>query len=92
MRFILSVGVISPSAIENSLAGSVAENYDLLLKRSALIHRELLLRIRHNLIVLPGTRLADVRRVFSHPVALEQLPVRLPEDLTVTNAADTTCE
>jgi len=59
-------------AIENSLAGSVAENYDLLLKRDAFIARELLLRIRHNLIALPGTKLADVRRVFSHPVALEQ--------------------
>jgi prephenate dehydratase len=59
-------------AIENSLAGSVAENYDLLLKRKAFINRELLLRIRHNLIALPGTRLADVRRVLSHPVALEQ--------------------
>lgn len=59
-------------AIENSLAGSVAENYDLLLKRNAFIHRELLLRIRHNLIAMPGTRLGNVRRVFSHPVALEQ--------------------
>jgi len=59
-------------AIENSLAGSVAENYDLLLKRHAFIHRELLLRIRHNLIALPGTKLNDIRRVFSHPVALEQ--------------------
>jgi prephenate dehydratase len=59
-------------AIENSLAGSVAENYDLLLKRKAFIHRELLLRIRHNLIALPRTKLAQVRRVFSHPVALEQ--------------------
>ena len=63
---------VAAIAIENSLAGSVAENYDLLLKRKAFIHRELLLRIRHNLIVLPGTKLADVRRVFSHPVALEQ--------------------
>src|SRR5215472_4083149 len=59
-------------AIENSLAGSVAENYDLLLKRDTFIHRELLLRIRHNLIAMPGTKLGDVRRVFSHPVALEQ--------------------
>lgn len=63
---------VAAIAIENSLAGSVAENYDLLLKRTAFVHRELLLRIRHNLIALPGTRLADVRRVFSHPVALEQ--------------------
>jgi prephenate dehydratase len=59
-------------AIENSLAGSVAENYDLLLKRRAFIHRELLLRIRHNLIGMRPTKLGDVRRVFSHPVALEQ--------------------
>jgi prephenate dehydratase len=63
---------VAAIAIENSLAGSVAENYDLLLKRDAFIHRELLLRIRHNLIAPPGTRIADVRRVFSHPVALEQ--------------------
>ena len=70
----LETGAVQAAAIaiENSLAGSVAENYDLLLKRNAFIHRELLLRIRHNLIALPGTKLADVRRVFSHPVALEQ--------------------
>ena len=59
-------------AIENSLAGSVAENCDLLLKRDAYIHRELLLRIRHNLIAAPMAKFGDVRRVFSHPVALEQ--------------------
>ena len=59
-------------AIENSLAGSVAENYDLLLTRNAVIHRELLLRIRHNLIARPGTKLNDVEKVYSHPVALEQ--------------------
>lgn len=58
--------------IENSLAGSVAEHYDLLLTRDVQIRRESLLRIRHNLIVAPGVRLGDVRRVFSHPVALEQ--------------------
>lgn len=70
----LEAGAVQAAAIaiENSLAGSVAENYDLLLKRNAFIHRELLLRIRHNLIALPGTKLGDVRRVFSHPVALEQ--------------------
>jgi len=58
--------------IENSLAGSVAEHYDLLLTRDVFIHRELHLRIRHNLIALPGTKLAAVRRIFSHPVALDQ--------------------
>ncbi len=70
----LAAGLVQGAviAIENSLAGSVAENYDLLLKREAHIYRELLLRIRHNLIALPGIRIGDVQRVFSHPVALEQ--------------------
>jgi prephenate dehydratase len=58
--------------IENSLAGSIAEHFDLLLGREVYIVREFRLRIVHNLIVLPGTKLGDVRRVFSHPVALDQ--------------------
>lgn len=58
--------------IENSLHGSVAEHYDLLLELDVRIERESLLRIRHNLIVAPGVRLAEIRRVISHPVALSQ--------------------
>jgi prephenate dehydratase len=58
--------------IENSLAGSVAEHFDLLLARDVFIHGEMHLRIRHNLIAPPGVRLSAVRRVFSHPVALDQ--------------------
>ena len=63
-------GAVIP--IENSLAGSVAEHFDLLLSRDVHIVREFRLRIVHNLIALPGTKLGDVRRVFSHPVALDQ--------------------
>ena len=63
-------GAVIP--IENSLAGSVAEHLDLLLGREVHIVREFRLRIVHNLIALPGTKLRDVRRVFSHPVALDQ--------------------
>ena len=63
-------GAVIP--IENSLAGSVAEHFDLLLGRDVHIVREFRLRIVHNLIALPGTKLRDVRRVFSHPVALDQ--------------------
>jgi prephenate dehydratase len=63
-------GAVIP--IENSLAGSVAEHFDLLLGRDVHIVREFRLRIVHNLIALPGTKLKDVRRVFSHPVALDQ--------------------
>lgn len=58
--------------IENSLAGSVAEHFDLLLSRNAFIHGEMHLRIRHNLIAPPGVKLRDVKQVFSHPVALDQ--------------------
>jgi prephenate dehydratase len=58
--------------IENTLAGSVAEHYDLLLARRLWIERESRLRIVHNLIAAPGVRLADVREVYSHPVALDQ--------------------
>lgn len=58
--------------IENSLAGSVAEHYDLLLSSKLWIEREWLLRIEHNLIAAPGVRRKDLRRVLSHPVALAQ--------------------
>lgn len=58
--------------LENSLAGSVAEHYDLLLSHDVHIQREFQLRIRHNLIAAPGVKLKDVKRVYSHPVALDQ--------------------
>ena len=63
-------GAVLP--IENSLHGSVAEHYDLLLAQQVRIVRESLLRVRHNLIARPGTRFADIRRAISHPVALSQ--------------------
>jgi prephenate dehydratase len=63
-------GAVLP--IENSLHGSVAEHYDLLLELPVRIERESLLRIRHNVIAMPGVKLAAVRRVMSHPVALSQ--------------------
>lgn len=58
--------------LENSLAGSVAEHYDLLLSREVFIEREFRLPIRHNLIAAPGVKLKDVKRVLSHPIALDQ--------------------
>jgi prephenate dehydratase len=58
--------------IENSLAGSVVEHFDLLLTQEVRVARETLLRIRHNLIVLDGVAMEEIERVFSHPVALAQ--------------------
>jgi len=58
--------------IENTLHGSVLENYDHLLKYDLPIVGETNVRIVHNLIAMPGVRWRDVRRVFSHPVALSQ--------------------
>ena len=58
--------------IENSLAGSVLEHFDLLLQHDVKVVRESLLRIRHNLIAISGAAIGDIDRVFSHPVALAQ--------------------
>ena len=58
--------------IENSLAGSVSEHFDLLLENDVRVVRETRLRIHHNLIGISGASLEHIDRVFSHPVALAQ--------------------
>ncbi len=66
----LDFGVVP---IENALAGAIDDNFDLLLEYSGLhIVAETQVRIEHNLIGLPGTKLADVRKVLSHPQGLAQ--------------------
>ena len=58
--------------IENSLAGTVAEHADLLVTQDVFIQAEFLLRIVHNVIAAPGVKLSALRKVLSHPVALDQ--------------------
>ena len=58
--------------LENSLTGSIHDNYDLLLEYDVRIIGELTLRIVHALIGQPETKLEDIQRVISHPQALEQ--------------------
>lgn len=58
--------------IENSLHGSVAEHYDLLLQSPLRIEGEGMLRIEHHLIAAPGVDLRHIHTILSHPVALSQ--------------------
>lgn len=58
--------------IENTLAGSVIKTSDLLVQHDLTVIGETILRVVHNLIAPPGVALADVRRVYSHEVALAQ--------------------
>jgi prephenate dehydratase len=58
--------------IENSLAGSIHRNYDLLMDSALTIAGETSMRIVHSLIAPPDVAIDAVRRVYSHPVALAQ--------------------
>ena len=59
-------------AIENSIAGSILPNYNLLLKSKLRIIGEVYLHIRQNLLVNPGVKLEDIREIHSHPMAILQ--------------------
>ena len=63
--------------IENSLAGSIHQNFDLLAKHSLESIGETYVRIEHHLIANPDVRMSDVRQIYSHPVALAQCRVFL---------------
>jgi prephenate dehydratase len=59
-------------AIENSIAGSILPNYNLLQKSNLKIVGEVYLLIKQNLLVNPGVKLEDIREVHSHTMALQQ--------------------
>jgi prephenate dehydratase len=58
--------------IENTLAGSIHKNYDLLARHSLEVIAETSLRVEHNLIAHPDVSLRQIRQIYSHPAALEQ--------------------
>ncbi len=58
--------------IENSLAGSIHQNFDLLVTHALEAVAETYVRIEHHLIASHGTRPSDIRQIYSHPVALAQ--------------------
>lgn len=73
-RGAIDYGVV---AIENSVAGSILHNYNLLRKSGLQITGEVYLRVVQNLMALPGQRLENLREIHSHPVAIQQCHVFL---------------
>ena len=59
-------------AIENSIAGSILPNYNLLQKGNLKIVGEVYLQIKQNLLVNPGVKIEDIKEVHSHPMAIQQ--------------------
>jgi prephenate dehydratase len=59
-------------AIENSIAGSILPNYNLLQKSNLQVIGEVYLHISQNLLVNPGVKLEDIKEVHSHPMAILQ--------------------
>ena len=82
---------IGMAAIENTIAGSLLHNYELLRDSGATIVGEHKLRIKHSLMCLPDDEWSDITEVHSHPVALMQCRdfLRQHEDLKVVEASDT---
>ena len=78
-------------AIENSIAGSLLPNYNLLRDYKFHITGEVYLNIQQNLMVLPGVKLKDIKHIESHPIAIRQCEEFLSEleGVRITEGSDT---
>jgi len=59
-------------AFENSVAGSILPNYELLRRSRLPVTGEICLRVIQNLVAMPGQKLSDIREIHSHPMAIQQ--------------------
>lgn len=85
----VAAGTVGMMAIENTIAGSLLQNHELIREGGCRIVGEYKLRIMHSFAALPGTRLEDVTEVNSHPIALMNAATfwtrcRMPNSWSVT--------
>ncbi|NNK80339.1 MAG: chorismate mutase [Flavobacteriales bacterium] len=83
-------GSVAIMAIENSIAGSLLQNYRILREHAFNIIGEVYLRINHHLMALPGQSVSEIEEVHSHPMALAQCLVYLEaQDVKIVESEDT---
>jgi prephenate dehydratase len=63
---------VAVMAIENSIAGTILQNYRILRENGFWVSGEIYLRIKHNLLAINGASIEDIKEVASHPMAINQ--------------------
>ncbi len=80
-------------AFENSVAGSILPNYELLRRSHLPVTGEICLRVIQNLVALPGQQLSDITEIHSHPMAIQQCSIFIDEmrqrGVRIVEAVDT---